>query len=196
MTPEEADLEKIAVHSIHKAIEELQSLVRVIRDSYSLDRNRRLPSKFTTDDERGFEKYALAVVKRTLPHARPSLCNQLAATAALRRKRMLRKVYQQRKYARGPIHVPAPCSLPHRVQDPASTEYRNATGISIVSDEQQNLALSQALPKLDIEPSTSMTEHTYPLRPRTHLGGARCACPYCGNWLDKDKLNNEPTYWE
>jgi hypothetical protein len=68
MTPAEADREKIAVDSIRKAIEEMQSLVRVIRDSYSLDRNHRLPSEFMTDDGRDFEKYALATVKCVFPH--------------------------------------------------------------------------------------------------------------------------------
>lgn len=193
----DVDREKIAVDSIREAVEQLQSLVRVIRDSYSLARNHHLPSEFITYDERDFENYALATVKRAFPHARTSLCNQLAATVALRRKRMLRKVHHQRKYGRGPIHVLAPCSLTHyRVQDPASTDSHSSMSSSIVAADQQDLILGQALSELNIEPSTCMTERTYPPKPRIHPGGARCACPYCGNWLDKDKLNNGPAYWE
>lgn len=193
--------EKIAVDSIREAVEQLQSLVRVIRESYSLARNHRLRSEFITYDERNFENYALDAVERTFPHARQSLRNQLAATVALRRRRMLRKVHHQRRYGTGPIHLLATCSLPHRsvphrVQDPASTDSRNAMSSSIVAVDRQDVALGQALSELNTEPSTSMTERTYPPKPRIHPEDARCPCPYCGNWLEEDKLNDVPTYWE
>lgn len=86
-----------AVDSIRHAVEELHFIASLIRKSSVRSQNYSLSSGFERDDDPYFENYTSLIIRHTFPHTRRSLCKQLAASVALRRKRLLRKIRHEEK---------------------------------------------------------------------------------------------------
>lgn len=210
------------IDSIRLAVEELHFVASVIRKSSVRSQNYNLSSGFEREDEPYFENYVSLIIRHTFPHARRSLCKQLAESVALRRKRMFHKIWHNDKLktrwmpsrintnlarasrviqSRPPLAQsrpsPAPACSPHEVRDRViPTESVDTMSRLDAGMARRGLRAGLALSTLSMGSSVRLTTREYPPKPHIPPGATDCACPYCAQRLPTAKLSNIPTFWE
>lgn len=195
----------------------------VIRRSSVKSQNYSLSTRFEKDDESYFEGYAFLIIRLTFPHARRSLCKQLGASIAMRRKRLHRMIRHEEKLktrrtpgqdsgveARAtpvsqsqpsrPRPGPPPPMLPAsphkvrgRIRPTGSVDTRSNMNVGMV---RQRLRVGPALSAVSAGSSVRLSTRKYPPKPHFPPGATDCACPYCARRLATAKLIHVPTFWE
>ncbi|CAG9990474.1 unnamed protein product [Clonostachys byssicola] len=210
-----SELQNEAVKSIQEAVEELHFMASVIRRSSVRSQNYSLSSRFESDDDPYFENYVFLILSNTFPHARRSLCKQLGASIALRRKRLRWKIQHEEKLKtrQTPDQVntspeqatPVAQSQPSRPQPslPRQVEPRVIPPSSIGT--RSNLDPGMARRRLKERPplstvsmgsSVCLSGRKYPPKPHPLPDATDCACPYCARRLSTAKLANDPRFWD
>ncbi|PTB43804.1 hypothetical protein M441DRAFT_453279 [Trichoderma asperellum CBS 433.97] len=77
-----------AMEGIRFAIEELHALTEMIRKASIRNEDLSLDAAFIKDDTTDFKNHMFPIIRRMFPHAQPSLCDQLALSVAIRRRRL------------------------------------------------------------------------------------------------------------
>lgn len=181
-----------------------------------------LTTAFTRDDDTYFKDYVSLIIRRTFPHARRSLCEQLALSITIRRKRLLRLVQHEEKLkirgTRSQISTnqahsksikPSklswfkslpflkPARLPHNIEgriiSTASVDTRSKLNVEMAD---RIIKKGPALSAISMGSSVSPSARKYPPRPYFPPGATDCACPYCSQRLSSAKLNRNPKFWE
>jgi hypothetical protein len=94
------NLEEEVWTAIEQAIDGLHFMAAAIRRSSVQSQKYNLSSRFERDDDLYFEERATLLVKRGFPNARRSLCEQLGASLAVRRKRLFRRKLHEEKLSK------------------------------------------------------------------------------------------------
>ncbi|KAL1967098.1 hypothetical protein VTN77DRAFT_3622 [Rasamsonia byssochlamydoides] len=105
-----------ALEAVEASIDRLQRLAIVIRKSSTQSRNLRAKAFVPEDDEGSFEDFAIQMVKHRYKEANGTLCEQLGASIALRRRRFLYKWKHQQKLA-----YRRQSQVPETIRQPPST---------------------------------------------------------------------------
>jgi hypothetical protein len=88
-----------SVETTKESIDRLQTLAMVLRKSSIQSRNIRAKAFASEDDDGSFELFALTIIKHRYKEINGSLCEQLAASLAVRRRRFVYKSRHQSKLA-------------------------------------------------------------------------------------------------
>lgn len=171
-----------------------------------------------------FESCTLRIITNTFPHARQSICKQIATSLMLRRKTLLYRMQHEQKLGtrRRPLennvskrHAPRdPITslqfLPPQPESPlehlqmSQTELHDVRTRSVdtrshldVSMTRQHIAKGPALSTISMGSSVRLSSREYPPQPDDFPSGAQdCQCPYCARRLSTAKLKSHPTYWQ
>ncbi len=219
-------LETEAWTAAEQAIEELHFIAVAIRRASAKSQKYNLSSRFERDDDMYFEEFATLLVRREFPFARRSLCGQLGASIAVRRKRLFRQMLHEEKLSRrrgdDALLMTSELTPSSAVNRLSHTQQRVPGPITRIlqrrihhnnpaasHDSTSHLA-SEAARKLLRRKPTSLSAISrgssvqgvaatieYPPKPKADKEQARLACPFCAQPLDEGKLNNtKMRYWE
>jgi hypothetical protein len=100
------NLEEEVWTAAEQAIDDLHVMAAAIRRSSVQSQKYNLSSRFERDDDLYFEEHATLLVKREFSNAQRSLCEQLGASIAVRRKRLFRKKLHEEKLSTWREQVP------------------------------------------------------------------------------------------
>ncbi|OBT39283.1 hypothetical protein VE00_10598 [Pseudogymnoascus sp. WSF 3629] len=214
-------LETEAWMATKQSIDDLHFMAAVIRRSSVQSENYDLLSRFETGDELLFGEFAKGLVKREFPNARRSLCEQLGASIAVRRKKLLRRKLHEEKLGErrqdGPVKlrqqptVSASQSSVFPSEGAASTplpfqRLKNQDNRHTGSDNTRSkFDGAAARGHLKAGPSRSTTsmgssirnpDIVYPDMPQISGSSGRCTCPYCAKPLVAEKLQKYNNYWK
>lgn len=210
--------------SIREAVDELHFMANAIRRSSVQSQKFTLSSVFKNTEDFFFESCALRIIINTFPHARQSICKQIATSLMLRRKTLLYRMQHEQKLGtrRRPLennvskqHAPSDPIKPLQVLPPqpesplvhlqmSQAELHGVRTRSVdtrshlnVSMARQHIARGPALSTISIGSSVRLSSREYPPKPDDFPSGARdCQCPYCARRLSTSKLESHPTYWQ
>lgn len=217
------ELEEEATEPVRQAVDELHFMASAIRRSSVRSQNFMLSSAFEKSDDPFFENSAFLIVRNTFPHARRSLCKQIGASLALRRKRLLRQMQHEQKLGtrRQPtketaVKVEAPMDpvvplqpLPPQLETPpvrlqeSQAKFRDIRTKSVDTGScldagmaRRHLAKGPTLSTISTGSSVRLSSREYPPKPDCPEGAGDCQCPYCARRLPTARLKNHPTFWE
>lgn len=217
------ELEEEVTESIRQAVDELHFMASAIRRSSVRSQNFMLSSAFEKSDDPFFDNSAFLIVRNTFPHARRSLCKQIGASLALRRKRLLRQMQHEQKLGtrrqttketaikveapRDPV-VPLqplplqPETLPVRLQT-SQAKVRDIRTRSVdtgshldVGMARHHIAKGPTLSTISTGSSVRLSSREYPPKPDFPEGAGDFQCPYCARRLPTARLKNHPTFWD
>jgi hypothetical protein len=214
-------LEKEAWMATKQAIDDLHFMAAVIRRSSVQSEKYDLISRFETDDELYFGEFANLVVKREFPKARRSLCEQLGASIAVRRKRILHRKLHENKLGERRQVAPVGLGQQHTVStshphvSPSQVvagpiplpvqRLKNQNNLSTGSDDTRSRFDGTAarghlarpsLSTISMGSSVRNPEIFYPDMPQISSSDGRCTCPYCAKPLASEKLQKDNNYWK
>ncbi|KAH8702324.1 hypothetical protein BGW36DRAFT_424603 [Talaromyces proteolyticus] len=213
------NLAEEAWSATESAIDGLHFMASAIRRSSTQSQRYNLSSRFDRDDDISFEEYSVLLVKRDFPNARRSLCEQLGASIAVRRKRLFRSnIHEEKlstrreivlpKQGSGPVAQPRvspsqadaqlTASQPHRLK----IEYKASPWSDDTRSKLDSMAVRSYLnrgPSLSTISTGSSVRNTkvdYPAKPNAGNDDKYCACPYCAKPLELGRLRMDAKYWE
>jgi hypothetical protein len=211
------------IKSIQWTIEELFDLTEEIREASRRNDDLSLDIAFPFDDTASVRGHMLPVIRQMFPHARRSLCDQLALSVAIRRRRLrrtfkdaerlktrlARRAWSQANINQaypGRIIPPQPSEtqlcytlapLPHDVEgNSASTESVVTSKILNVDIAYSGISIESAFPTKDMESYVRPSTCKYP--PRLHLPpeAEDGICSYCAQRVTPSFLSRRPEIWE
>lgn len=212
-------MEDGVVESIQWTIEELFDLTEEIREASRRNDDLSLDIAFPFDDTASVRGHMFPVIRQMLPHARRSLCDQIALSVAIRRRRLRRTFKDAERLktrlarrARNqantnqaypgpqasetqPIYTLAP--LPHNIEgSTASTESVVTSRILNVDIACSGISIESAFPTKDIGSSVRPFTCKYP--PPLHLPpeAEDGICSYCAQRTTPSFLSRRPDIWE
>ena len=206
----------------NQAINDLHFMAAVIRRSSVQSEKYDLISGFETDDELYFGEFANGLVKRDFPNARRSLCEQLGASIAVRRKRLFhRKLHEEKLGERRQVAPVRPqqqptvsASQPHALFSQAVAlptplplqRLKNQKNAPTRSDDTRSrfdgaatrghLKAGPGLSTISMGSSVRNPDTVYPDMPQISSGNGRCTCPYCAKPLVTARLKKDLNYWK
>jgi hypothetical protein len=216
-------LEKEAWAATEQAIDDLHFMAAAIHRSSVQSEKYNLSSRFERDDDLYFGEYATLLVKREFPNARRSLCEQLGASIAVRRKRLFRSKLHEKKLntsrkmlsfgpnpseqATGSVsksdvslsHADAQLTpqSPQRLKENNVPTRSEDTTSKLASVEARNyIRKKRSLSTISIGSSVQISPIDYPEAPKSSEGDIHCACPYCAKPLEAERLKKDNNYWE
>ena len=180
-----------------------------------------LSSAFQKSDDPFFENCVFLIVRNTFPHARRSFCRQIAASLALRRKRLLHHMqHEQRLGTRRQLSkesdtkvdasgtgtvVPLPLqpeTLPVRLQT-SPAKFRDIRTRSVDTRShldagmaRRYIAKGPTLSTISTGSSVRLSSREYPPKPDFPDGAGDCQCPYCARRLPTARLKDNSTFWK
>lgn len=212
------------MESIKWTIEELYDLTEEIREASKRNDDLSLDIAFPFDDTASVKSHMFPVIRQMFPHARRSLCEQLALSVAIRRRRLRRtfkdverlkarvaqsarrQVNARQAYLQPSESEPRPQPQPFYAFGPsphniegraASTESIDTSRMlkKIVTDYCE-LSIQSAFPSESIEASVRLPTCKYP--PRLHLPPESTdgICSYCAQHTTPSFLSRRPEIWE
>ncbi|RDW74909.1 hypothetical protein BP6252_06051 [Coleophoma cylindrospora] len=214
-------LKNDACAAAEQAIDDLHFMAAAIRRSSVQSVKYNLSSSFERDDELYFEGFATLLVKREFPNTRHSICEQLGASIAVRRKRLFRRKLHEEKLstrrgkapfgsrsaenATGAVAKPSlspsqanvrPNPLPlQRLKGANKPTGSGDSRSRLESTAARNYLKGPSLSTVSMGSSVRNTTIDYPLKPKHSEDDKFCACPYCARPLEVKKLKKDK-YWE
>jgi hypothetical protein len=197
-----------------QAINDLHFMAAVIRRSSVQNEKYNLITGFETNEELLFGQFARLLVKRDFPNARHSLCEQLAASIAVRRKMLShRKLHEDKLGERrqvtpvGPQLTVSPSEQSQARPNPLPLQrLKNQKDRPTGSDDTRSrfdgqaargyLQAGPSLSTISRGSSVRNRDILYPDMPEISSANGRCTCPYCGKPLVAKKLKEDLNYWK
>ncbi|RFU77423.1 camk camk1 camk1-cmk kinase [Trichoderma arundinaceum] len=222
---ERRDLDEEAWRAVEKSVDDLHFMAAAIRRASTQSQKYSLSSTFEQNEELYFENYATVLARREYPNARRSLCEQLGASIAIRRRKLSRKRMHeeklgQRREVTALNSKPTASNESHLNAKPQQTRTREESKIQPLvlralqkkhnipsvshesGSELQSTVVRNYLkhgPTLSAVSSGSSIKTEaieYPKKPKFSPGDKYCACPYCAKPLDSQRLGRDTNYWE
>ncbi|KAE8383465.1 hypothetical protein BDV26DRAFT_251788 [Aspergillus bertholletiae] len=215
----------VAIEATTAGIDRLQTLAIMIRKSSAQSRKTKATTLGGDEEGEHFESFAVTILRHRFREAPGSLCEQLAASIAMRRKRFLYNAKHQRKLTFNTsigVKDTRPVSASHQAiqhitpskRMPSSTSFspdsmptfKHSTGKHAPSQTNASTLNSQAFRNLlrNYKPpptlasgGTSIRDPTfdYPPPPKVEKGQKECTCPYCCELLSTDKTKHN-RWWK
>ncbi|KAM0521323.1 hypothetical protein ACHAPE_002803 [Trichoderma viride] len=209
------------IESIQWTIEELFDLTEEIREASRRNDDLSLDIAFPFDDTASVRSHTFPVIRQMFPHARRSLCDQLALSVAIRRRRLRRtfkdaerfkariarrarsQVNSNQAYLQPSESEPQPLPFytlapsPHSIEgSTVSTDSVDTSTTLNIGTAYSNFSIESAFPSKNIESSVRLSTCKYP--PRLHLPpeAADGICSYCAQRTNPSFLSRRPEIWE
>lgn len=214
-------IEDGVIESIQWTIEELNDLTEEIREASKRNDDLSLDIAFPFDDTASVKSHMFPVIREMFPQARRSLCEQLALSVAIRRRRLRRTFKDAERLkarlarrARSRGNASQAYLQPSRSEpqlrsfyalDPLSHSIRGRTAsmesvdmsrmLSIVTAHGE-LSIESAFPRENIGSSVDLSTCKYP--PGLHLppDATDGICSYCAQRTTPSFLSRRPEIWE
>lgn len=213
------------MEGIRFAIEELHALTETIRKASIRNEDLSLDAAFIKDDTTDFKNHMLPIIRRMFPHAQPSLCDQLALSVAIRRRRLrrtfkdaeklrARRARSARSQSNNNQESPA-SAIPSQPSQPqpqllytlARLPHNVEGGItcteSVVTRNKLNVGVAYSDFQYGSAPSaksmgSSVCLSTCKSPPNPHFppGTTDCICPYCAEKVSTAFLSRHPKIWK
>ncbi|KAK1252146.1 hypothetical protein MKX08_003333 [Trichoderma sp. CBMAI-0020] len=221
---DEYNLEDEARDTIQKALDQLHFMATAIRRSSVRGPKYHLSSDLRRDDDRYFQEHACLLVRYYFTDARRSLCDQLGASVAMRRRKIFQRMRHEKKLStkrspKEPDDSPNPVkgtvvrpqqlkslgversqvNLPRQkptmlANAPLGSDDTGSRLDSVVA--RRHLGQGPALSAISTGSSIRLSSTIYPDKPKFADGDSNCACPYCARPLKTNRLKNDPKYWQ
>jgi hypothetical protein len=211
------------IEGIRVGIEELYGLTNMIREASRRNDDLNFDMFLPFDKTADVKNRMFSIIRQMFPYARRSLCDQLALSVAIRRRRLrrtfkdaeklkariARRAWSQANTGQaypGGIIPPQPSEtqffytlapLPHNIEgSTASTESVVTSKLLNVDIAYSGISIESAFPTKDMESSVRPSTCKYP--PKLHLPpeAEDGICSYCAQLTTPSFLSRRPEMWE
>lgn len=211
------------IERIQWTIEELYDLTEEIREASRRNDDLSLDITFPFDDTTSIKNHMFPIIRQMFPHAQRSLCEQLAFSVAIRRRR-LRRTFKdaerlkariaRRAWSQASTNQAYPGRIiPPRPSEPqplytlapllqniegstASTESVDTSNMLNIDIAYSGASIESAFPTISMESSVRLPTCNYP--PTVHLppDATDSICSYCAQRTTPSYLSRRPEIWE